>query len=384
MAPLTAAHVRALLNPPAPPCVSLYMPTHRGAPDRREDRIRFKNLVRQAGEQVRSRFAAAKAQSVTDRLEPLIDDTAFWTGTTDGLAAFAAADRFEVYRFPRTVKEFVTVADSFHLKPLLRYTQSADRFHVLGLTRTEATLFEGDRYGLRPVESAGVLPTFDEAVGTEVTTPSREVLTVGGRSRTTGHYSAGGGGGGRKDEIQIDTEKFFREVDRAVTDRVSEPAKLPLILVALTEHQSEFRKISKNPHLIDGGVESDPGALSLEKLRAAAWEVFEPRYTRRLAELIEAYGTAAARQKAAHIIADVARACRDGRVGTLLVDADKTLPGRVDLASGEVRFGNAADPTVDDLIDDLAEQALLTGADVVVVPRDKMPTDTGLAAIFRY
>src|SRR5688572_21291097 len=139
MAPLTAAHVRALLTPPAPPCVSLYMPTHRGAPDRREDPIRFKNLVRRAGEELRGKYAAAKAQPIINRLEPLIDDTAFWAGTQDGLAAFAAADRFEVYRLPRAVKEFVTVADSFHLKPLLRYTQSAERFHVLGLTRTEAS-----------------------------------------------------------------------------------------------------------------------------------------------------------------------------------------------------------------------------------------------------
>ena len=82
------------------------------------------------------------------------------------------------------------VADSFHLKPLLRITQSADRFHVLGITRTEAQLFQGDRYGLERVETAGAVPTFDEAVGTELTQTSREKLTSGGRGASTGHYSS--------------------------------------------------------------------------------------------------------------------------------------------------------------------------------------------------
>jgi hypothetical protein len=357
------------------------MPTHRGGPDRREEPIRYKNLVRQAGELLKAGYSGGTVNDLLQPFEALTLDTAFWTDTQDGLAVFGATDFFAAHRLPRTMPERVVVADSFHLKPLFRYTQSSDRFHVLGLTRTRAFLYEGDRYGLRPLDTAGLVPTFDEAVGTEVTKPSREKLAVGGRGPSTGHYSSGGGGGGRKDEIQVDTERFFRAVDRAVTDHVSEPAKLPLVLACLAEHQTEFRKISKNPHLLADGVSADPGALSAENLRAAAWTAFEPRYRQRLAQLTEDFGTALSRQKGAILVADVARACRDGRVGTLLVDADKTLPGKVDAATGEIRF-DAAD--VDDLFDDVAELALKNGGDVVVVPHDKMPSETGLAAIFRF
>jgi len=379
MATLTAAHVRTLLTPPAPPCVSLYMPTHRGGGlDRRDDPIRYRNLVRRADERLRAKHPAAVARRIVERFEPLLDDTAFWTGTLDGLAAFGTAETFEAHRLPRAVPELLLVNDHFHLKPLLRITQSADRFQVLGVTRTETFLWEGDRYGLNRIDTAGLIPTFDAAVGTELTEPDRSRMTRGGRGDSSGHFS---GQGARKGELDTDTEKFFREVDHAVTDRVSEPSKLPMVLVALPQHQTEFRKHSHNRFLLPAGVEADPGALTPDRLVRDAWAVVEPKYLDRLARLNDDFGTAVARQKGSVLVADVARAGRDGRIGVLLVDADKELRGKVDVATGELHFG---DPEADDLFDDMAELALRTGGDVIVVPHDKMPSDTGLAAIYRF
>ncbi|MGH7691047.1 MAG: hypothetical protein ACREN3_15690, partial [Gemmatimonadaceae bacterium] len=43
-----------------------------------------------------------------------------------------------------------------------------------------------------------------------------------------------------------------------------------------------------------------------------------------------------------------------------------------------------AQPTVDDLLDDLGELVMHTGGQVVIVPSDAMPTRSGLAAIYRF
>jgi hypothetical protein len=72
------------------------------------------------------------------------------------------------------------------------------------------------------------------------------------------------------------------------------------------------------------------------------------------------------------------------RIGVLLVEADRVIPGRFDPATGEVRPGRLADPGVGAVIDDLSEVVLRTGGEVVVVPAGRMPTDTGLAATFRH
>jgi len=39
---------------------------------------------------------------------------------------------------------------------------------------------------------------------------------------------------------------------------------------------------------------------------------------------------------------------------------------------------------VGDILDDLAEQVMRTGGQVIVAPKGSMPNDKGLAAIFRY
>src|SRR5690606_4177145 len=88
-------------------------------------------------------------------LEPFHElgaNDAFWNTALDGLAVFGAPGFFRVYRVQRTVPERIVVADSFHLKPLLRIVQSADRYRILGLSRHEARLFEGNRVVLDEVE----------------------------------------------------------------------------------------------------------------------------------------------------------------------------------------------------------------------------------------
>jgi hypothetical protein len=240
-------------------------------------------------------------------------------------------------------------------------------------------MYEGDRYGVNPIENG--LPSFAEAVGTELTQPSREKLTSGGRSPSTGHYS---GSGTRKDEISVDQEKFLRAIDRAVQDRFSKPSGLPLIVVGLDDNIGEFRKLTQNPQVVEEMISGDPGALSADQLRDQAWKVMEPRYLARLARLTDDYRTALARKLASADPDAIAPAAIDGRVGLLLVDADKVVPGRLDRDSRKVRHDDLAHPEVDDVLDDLAELVLNTGGEVVIVPAERMPTNTGAAALFRF
>jgi hypothetical protein len=104
----------------------------------------------------------------------------------------------------------------------------------------------------------------------------------------------------------------------------------------------------------------------------------------RLEKLKENFGTAAARQQGSGDLSDVARAAVAGRVGTLLVESEKVLPGQLDRNTGAIQSGDLKSPHVEDMLDDLAEMVLLKGGEVVVVPSDRMPTKTGLAATYRF
>ena len=76
----------------------------------------------------------------------------------------------------------------------------------------------------------------------------------------------------------------------------------------------------------------------------------------------------------------IAEAAVAGRIATLLIEADREIPGRFDAATGRIQRDDLSHPKLDDLLDDLAELVSSKGGKVVVVPSAQMPTKTGAAA----
>ena len=373
----------AILAKRVAPCVSLYQPTHRTHPDKVQDPIRFRNLVKTLTQSLHQRYPDREIEPLLKPLHTLSDDIDFWNHTFDGLAVLAAPGFFRAYKLQRPVPELAVTADSFHTKPLMRIVQSADRFQVLGLNRHEARLFEGNRDHLDEIDLAPEVPrTLDAALDRD---PEREpaIRTFGPirEERTMGRHGASDV---KQDGIRADTGHFFRAVDRGVLEHHSRPTGLPLLLAALPEHHHLFREISQNPNLLDATIDVSPNDLTLDDLRTRAWEKVQPHYLARLAGLIDRFHAARPREQATGDLADAARAVVAGRIATLLLDAGRQVPGRMDPASGAITFGKLEDPGVDDLLDDLGERVLKMGGEVVVVPTERMPTDSGLAAIYRF
>lgn len=370
-----------LLLPHEPPCISIYQPTYRGHPENKQDPIRFRNLVKTVEKSLRQKYPTREVQPLLEPFEALAIDRGFWNHTLDGLAVLGASGTFLVYRLQRPVAELAVVADSFHTKPLMRIRQSADRYQVLGLSLTEIKLFEGNRDALDEIELAeGVPRTIDEALGEELTDPHQTVASYGGvRGPAMKH-----GHGAKSDEADIDAERFFRVIDRAVLEHHSRTSDLPLLLAALPQHHHLFRKVSHNPFLMTEGIDAHPDSLPIDELRDRAWGVVEPYYRARLAQLVEAFGETKSAGLGADEPAQVAEAAVAGRVETLLIEAERQIPGRIDAATGALELGELTHPKVDDILDDLGALVMDAGGRVVVVPAEQMPTPTGVAAIYRY
>jgi len=368
----------SLLDKHGPPCISLYQYTHRHHPDSLQDPIRYRNLLRQMEGSLQQKYDRKEVRSLLEKFQPLSHDAEFWNHRTDGLAMLAAPDMFEVFELQRPVQENLIVADTFYLKPLLRISQSADRFQMLCLTRDRATLYEGNRDALDPVELIDTPQTLTEALGSEVTQQRQSVRSASGQ---TPIYH---GVGQKKEEVDRDRDRFFRAVDRGVMENHSKPTGLPLMLVALKEYHTPFRNLSRNPHLLSMGVDVDPGAISLDDLRALAWEQMEPLYLERLALLVREFEIARSRQLGFDDVDEVVAAATAGRVANLLIEADRQIPGRVDVQTGTIERGALCDPEIGDVLSDLAGIVLRMKGEVVIVPKQRMPTDTGVAATCRF
>jgi len=370
-------YTTGLLDNVQPPCLSLYQPTSRHHPANQQDPIRFGNLLRDLEQELRKNYPTHDARRILRPFEELGQNHEFWNHTLDGLAIFASPDRFQVYTLPRPVQALTIVADSFHIKPLIRFLQSADRYHVLGVSRESINLFEGNRDELHEVELDPAVPLLPS----DVSPGEIQGVGVPAWAPVAGVPGVQFGKGSKSDIEDHATARFFRAVDRAVLEHHSRPTRLPLILAALPENQSFFRALSHNPFLVPEEVTAHPEALTIEALRERAWAVMAPHYRTRLAGLVEMFGTARARELGDEDLERVAASAIAARVGTLLAEADRQIPGRIDPETGAVVLGGDG---VDDVLDDIAELVIRHGGQVVIVPTEDMPTRTGLAAIYRF
>lgn len=368
---LTKESLAELAAVQKPPCLSLYLGTHRLAPQNQQDPIRFRNLLRDLQTSLLERYAESEHGSLLKPFESLAHDREFWNHAQDGLAVLGAAGLFRVFRLQRPVQELAVAADSFHTKPLRQFLQSADRYLLLGLGLSTVRLFEGNRDTLDEIAPApgvpGSIAEAREEAGAETPDPHQTVASYGGAGG--GSAAMHHGHGGKADATEKDTERFFRAVDRAVLEHHSRPSGLPLMLVALPEHHHLVREVSHNPFLMEEGLSINPDALSLDALRTRAWQVIEPQHQARVAASIDDFKSAQAKSLGDDDLARVTEAALAGRVGTLLIEADRQIPG---------------DPPAEDLLDDLGELVTRAGGQVKVLQSDQMPSRTGLAAIYRY
>ncbi|PKL85841.1 MAG: hypothetical protein CVV22_04700 [Ignavibacteriae bacterium HGW-Ignavibacteriae-1] len=381
---LTKELIKELLSSEQEPFLSLYMPTDRSHPAKLQNPIRFKNLVREMEKSLLQKYSADEVQEYLEPLETLAKDNNSWNHPKDGLAVFSAKGMFKVVGLNKTVEELAIVADSFHTKPLRQYLQSLDHFYLLGLTLHDIKLFEGNRHFISEVELTSDTPkTITEALGDELTDSHTTVASYGGvGGESTGMHH---GHGGYKEESEKDAERFFRVVANAIYEHYSKPTGWNLILAALPEHHSLFQKVSKNPFLLPNGIAINPSSVSTEQLAKMAWEVMEPEFNLKLDSLVERFEQARANGKGSDDYKKIAVAAVEGRVDTLLVEADRIIAVRVtNLVTGNTQKKDLSNPKVDDLLDDMGELVMKMGGKVMVLPTDKMPSETGMAAIFRF
>src|SRR5690606_27385714 len=111
----------------------------------------------------------------------------------------------------------------------------------------------------------------------------------------------------------------------------------------------------------------------------------EPVYRSRLDGVISQYRHAASQGLGADQIETIVKDAYDGKVGALLLEENRIIPGRIAGRTNVVLGAQEnADYLVDDVLDDLAELVLEHGGEVWIMPQERMPSTTGAASINRF
>ncbi|HEX6962711.1 MAG TPA: hypothetical protein VF175_12640 [Lacipirellula sp.] len=386
---LTRNELRSLVEMPPAASVSIFMTMQRSGPEVRQNQVRLKNLFRKAAEQLdqmADRDPAAKSLAAEmNRLIGSVEELA--REPHPGLALFVREDFFRAYKLPVEFAEELHVNHRFHVTPLVEYVQGDGRFFVLAASQKDVRLLEGNKHSIREVDVEGLPKNLVDALNVDEWVQSLQFHTEGAGGRNSikngGGMYFGHGGGADQSDRKSDIMLFFRQLDNALVPYFhSETA--PLVFAGVDYLFPIYQSVNNYRGLVDRAVAGNPEGWSAEQLHRAAWEIVKERFDADRASAISQYGTLAAHRQASDNLFEIIESARIGKVGTLLLARGAREAGVIDRDTGEASLAEQNTLHQEDLLGYAGALTIASSGTVFLVEPGEMPTESPIAALYRY
>ncbi|KUL33480.1 chemotaxis protein [Streptomyces sp. NRRL F-4489] len=369
-AALSSADLAKLRRPRPYPAVTVLVPTHRREPDNAQDRVLLRNMIAQAKERLRAdpQVTRERRYDVGEQLDRAAAEVDL-TYAEDGLALFAAPGEHQVWSLGRAVPGRVVVSDTFLTRNLVAAHAAERPYWVLALSAGRVSLWSGTGDRITEARRGGFPRTRD------LSDPDPEdQLQVG---NVPSVYS---------DEH---TRKYLREADAALAAVLrADPRPLyvvggPVALALLDDAGSAVRggpgtrnEVTQVPQ---AGLSAGPPDAIWQAIRPYAEKRAEAEVADVLAELDRARG----RRAFAAGVDEIRQNADTGRVALLAVEENYRQTVRD--AGGHLMPAEPGEPdAVDDIVDEIVERSLDTGAEVRFVPDGALAEVGGIAGALRY
>ncbi|MFE9775166.1 chemotaxis protein [Streptomyces sp. NPDC005931] len=360
LSPATLAELR---RPRPYPAVSVLTPTHRRDPLHTQDQVRLRHAVAQAKKQLEADPAVTRDRrtEVARQLDRALSEVDL-SRAEDGLVIFAAPGEHQVWSLARPVPERVAVSDTFLTRNLVSAHTAERPYWVLSVAADRVTLWSGTADRVAEEHIGG----FPLTRGVHNFDPER--LERGGDQPR-----------GFRDEP---TRQFLREADTAMSTVLRDHPR-PLYVTgepAALSLMSEVGSTAKGAVQVQHGglAHGTPGAV-----RQAMEPVREAEARRSADEVAGALVAARGRKEFAAGVDELWRSAREGRVRLLAVEENYRV--RVRDTGEHLVLAESGDVEArEDIVDEIVEQCLETGAEVRFVPDGMLADADGIAGVLRY
>ncbi|OIJ89907.1 chemotaxis protein [Streptomyces sp. MUSC 14] len=360
LSPATLAELR---RPRPYPAVSVLTPTHRREPENGQDPVRLRNVLTEARKRLEADPAVTRERrnDVEAHLERALSEVDL-AHAEDGLVIFAAPGEHQVWSLARTVPERVVLSDTFLTRNLVA-AQAAERpFWVLSVSADRVTLWSGGEDRV----------VADDSGGFPLERPERNFDPE--RQEQIGDTPSA-----YRDEA---TRQFLRDADTAMAALLREQPR-PLYV---TGEQAALSLLDEAGSVAGNAVQIPHGGLA-HAGPEAVWQALRPVLQ------------AAARKDASTVVSELTSArghrtyaagldelwqsAREGRVRLLAVEENFRATAN-DLGDHLVPAAPGDLEAREDIVDEIVEQCLETGAAVRFVPDGALGDADGIAGVLRY
>lgn len=301
----------------AGPYITIYMPTHDSGtpPNSNEDKIRLKNLMRQAIDMLSESERRTIEPKITETLNAMVGDAGFWKSQTSGLLICLNDQIIRSYNLPTDTEECVDVNnDQFYLAPIYGLLEDQQSYYVLAMSQHNPMLFAAEDGSFSLME-IGLPESLEAGLNIDELVLGRE------QQRSMGGSDSYNGRGGVKDQADENRAKYWKLLDSTIVSKVD--TKKMLILAGTDSEVAEYKEHSNYSNLASGHVQGSFSKAQIADMQAAADIMIDAELTEAAhTKTVQEYRRIKGETRGARTIEDVSelqQAALSGRIETLLV-----------------------------------------------------------------
>lgn len=381
---LSDRELRDLIDAARGVCISLIMPVQQETDKRDMNRIRFKNHIQSAREELT--LLDLRRPDIDQLLGPaegLVKGGRFLDAEGLGLAIYLTQEISHAYWLPYAPDETVTVGPQFQIKPLIPLRLN-ERFNVLVLSQQEIRLLRATQFTVERIELEGMPQSLAEALSLD--DPERQLQwhsQTGAKGDGPRAAIFHGHGAGAKEMHKVDLLRYFQLLDRGISKELANEES-PLVLAGVDYLLPIFREASSYGYLIDEEIIGSQQQFSDVEIQQQAWQVVRPFFRKEREASVSLYYQRAGQALASAKLKEIIPAAYQGRVDTLFVASNEKIWGVYEPEASQLHLHSQRLPGDIDLLNLATIYSVFNGGNVYTNQREKLPEEEPLAAIFRY
>ena len=291
-------------------------------------------------------------------LESLLADARLLKQMKDNIGLFRNSSSFRILNIPVPVENECHVANSFHIKPLLRWMQVDHDFLIMGLNRESLALYSGSQTQLYKVATVSMPDIFKQTYTTQLSRFKKSSRLV-----------------------RQDREAFFKWLAQWFSQK-TQNTNLKLFLVGDRFLIDGFLKANSYQNVVKTPVLYYFDESNVHEIANCVRKVLKDEARKILEKSLLEFRFAEDENRTKKNIFQIAKAAVEGRIKKLIVADGINIFGKIDKKTGGLAIHPFdLDHEDDDILDDLAQTVMENGGEVVVASRQEIPKGRTVLAI---